>query len=165
MPQRRNLHELNKLNLLSLVVPAGTSSAARLSMLLDPPNRLRRAAVALAVGVGIAELKLVPLVELTEEAEGGTEGRAALPTCSHTHTYTYAHSLSHQMCQQWQKCHSVIGTLNAMSMCVEWDHLICSKWIIRGGRKGGRGLVWLSIDSVQGCKVDRIGRSHKVLCI
>ena len=40
-------------------------------MLLDPPNRLRRAAVALAVGVGIAELKLVPLVELTEEAEGG----------------------------------------------------------------------------------------------
>lgn len=51
-------------------------------MLLEPPNRLRRAAVALAVGVGMAELKPVPLVELTEEAEGVTEGRAALPTCA-----------------------------------------------------------------------------------
>lgn len=86
-------------------------------MLLDPPNRLRRAAVALAVGVGIAELKLVPLVELTEEAEGGTEGRAALPTCSHTHTYTYAHSLSHQMCQQWQKCQSVRHSECQVNVC------------------------------------------------
>lgn len=60
----------------------GTSRAARFSMLLDPPNRLRRAAVALAVGVGMAELNPVPLVELTEEAEGVTEGRAALPTCA-----------------------------------------------------------------------------------
>ena len=51
-------------------------------MLLEPPNLLRRAAVALAVGVGMAELKAVPLVELTEEAEGVTEGRAALPTCA-----------------------------------------------------------------------------------
>lgn len=65
------------------------SSAARFSMLLDPPNLLRRAAVALAVGVGMAELKAVPLVELTEEAEGVTEGRAALPTCAHSHTHTH----------------------------------------------------------------------------
>ena len=116
MAQPRNLHELNKLNLLSLVVPAGTSSAARFSMLLDPPNLLRRAAVALAVGVGIAELKPVPLVELAEEAEGATEGRAVLPTCTHTLT---ALSAGCCLCQQWQKSRSVIYTVNIMSMCVE----------------------------------------------
>ena len=48
-------------------------------MLLDQPNLLRRAAVALVVGVTNAELK--PLAELAEEAEGATEGRPVLPTC------------------------------------------------------------------------------------
>lgn len=83
-----NSHELNKLNLLSrlacaaLVSPAGLLRAARFSILLDPPNRLRRAAVALVVGVGSAVLKPVPLAELAEEAEGATEGRPVLPTCT-----------------------------------------------------------------------------------
>lgn len=58
------------------------SRAARFSMLLDPPNLLRRAAVALVAGVGSAVLRAVPLVELAEEAEGATEGRLELPTCT-----------------------------------------------------------------------------------
>lgn len=54
-------------------------------MLLDAPNLLRRAAVVALVplGVGTAVLNPVPLVELAEEAEGATEGRVALPTCTH----------------------------------------------------------------------------------
>ena len=84
-------HELNRLKrcprlaCAAVMSVAGTSSAARLSMerLLDPPNLLRRAAVALATGVGKAVL--APLTELADLAEGVIGGRPAvpvLPTCT-----------------------------------------------------------------------------------
>ena len=71
--------------------PAGVSRAARFSSerLLAPPNLLRRAAVALVVGVGMAELKPVPLVELVEEAEGATEGDSEPPTCIASHAMSW----------------------------------------------------------------------------
>lgn len=155
MAQPRNLHELNKLNLLSLVVPAGTSRATRFSALPDPPNLLRRAAVALAVGVGIAELKPVPLVELAEEAEGATEGRAALPTCTHSLPCQQA-----CLCRQWQKSQSVPGTLNMMSISVKWDSCQPIRPSEGGGGRGGGAFGcsltpclcrgWIELEKSQG---------------
>lgn len=45
--------------------------------------------MALVVGVGMAELKPVPLVELFEEAEGATEGDSEPPTCIASHAMSW----------------------------------------------------------------------------
>ena len=111
-------------------------------MLLDPPNLLRRAAVALAVGVGIAELKPVPLVELAEEAEGATEGRAVLPTC--THTQSHIHSMP---------CRRLLFVPAMAEVSVSDRHCELHGHVCRvadcqreGGGKGGGGTkrIWLS---------------------
>ena len=94
------LHVLKRLNLCgrllwaAMASPAGMSRAARLSSerLPKPPNLLRRA-VALPAGVASLVLNPVPLVELTEEAEGATEV-VVLPTCVPTARHVSAVQLS-----------------------------------------------------------------------